>query len=224
MRGIVQDVLFVGARASLLIAGVLLVAGAFVHGGEARAGMIMQAYSHGQMNGAVGASDALTGYRFETTEDIFVQRLGVSIPFPDIAQPDIEITLWAEGDQSMIASAIVPGGDALPIEGGSRFVDIDTVRLDAGEGYRIAMYIPAGASGLYNLNDARTESPFIEFGARYFRPNAGGSSFPMTNPQPDITVSGPNFQFVLIPTPGAATLAFVASIMFAPRRGRAHGG
>ncbi|TVQ58875.1 MAG: hypothetical protein EA379_12430 [Phycisphaerales bacterium] len=210
----------VGVRASITASVALVLAAALVCGGEARAGMIMQAYTHGQFSATLVTNNIVTGYRFTPHEDIIVRRLGVSIPFQQLPQPDIIVGLWSESGQMLLATTTVIGGNVLPIEGGSRFADIAPVQLDAGSWYRIGMHIPPGADGYYNLNHPRNEHPLIEFGVRYFHQNTNGLGYPQFNAA-DLRVSGPNFQFVFVPTPGAATLAFVASILFAPRRRRA---
>ena len=184
----------------------------------ARAG-VMQAYTHGFFSAAVVTNNIMTGYRFVPQEDIIVTRLGVSIPLAPVNQPDIIVGLWSESGQAFLASTTVVGGAVLPIEGGSRFADIDPVQIDAGAGYRIAMYIPLGPDGYYNLNHPRMENPLIEFGPRYVHQNAGGLAYPQFNPA-DLRVSGPNFQFIIVPAPGAAACVALLALLAPPTRRR----
>lgn len=203
----------IGALATWCIAAVIALAVA----APARAGVVMQAYTHGFLSAASVSNNIVSGYRFVPQKDIIVTRLGVSIPLAAANQPDIIVGLWSESGQTLLASTTVVGGAVLPIEGGSRFADVAPVQLDAGAGYRIGMHIPLGPNGHYNLGHPRVEHPLIEFGLTYHHQNTGGLVYPQFNPF-DIRVSGPNFQFVLVPSPGGATLAAFVALAGARRR------
>lgn len=182
----------------------------------ARAGMMVeQAFISGNFGAASVINNRLAGYRFVPQRSITVTALGVADPFLAGNQPAIEVGMFRESDQALLTSATVPGGTARPLEGGSRFVDIDHVDLVGGEGYRIAMFIPEGPNGFFNLSGGRQNHPLIEFGTRYFHAfNIVGMEFPSSNPSQG-NLSGPNFQF--IPTPGAVALIALAGVFLAGR-------
>gem|GEM_PF-5988531 len=126
---------------------------------------------------------------------------------------DVEVALYREDDQMLLSSVLLPSGNTQPLEGGSRFVDVDDFALEGGEAYRIATYFPVGNPGVYDDFAIRTNNPIISFGQRYRHQVTNGEiEFPFLLPE-NGPRSGPNFQFVVVPEPNALLLAVMGVVL-----------
>jgi hypothetical protein len=117
------------------------------------------------------------------------------------------IGLWQQSDGTLLASDTVSAGTVDPLLDHFRYVDTSDITLTAGQDYVVGFYTDRSASldsftDAFNLNVNPAISNITMV--------AGGPSFvmPTWNP-PNVNRYGPNFQFNVVPVPGAVLLGML---------------
>ncbi|MGH7130600.1 MAG: hypothetical protein ACREJO_01450 [Phycisphaerales bacterium] len=144
---------------------------------------------------------------------------------------NVEVGIWQTGAVSLLASVTVPAGTGATLINDFRFVNLGTaivlqpntlytlgyrrasggVLRDADN--RVGQTFAAGATiTIPRMNDSGFGQPFgSPFGPMMPVANLGGS----------VPLTGPNFQFTIVPTPGAAAVLGMVGLAATRRRRRA---
>jgi len=160
------------------------------------------------------------GYAFTVKQDpLSVHRLGVS----DVGTNGLDsinlIGLWLEGG-TLLASAIIPSGISAPLEGGFRWVDLNTpVLLQANTTYRLGAqanlearfsgFFPAGGTSL---------SPDVTLVGSVRNSQFQNFSYPGSAPFSGQAIVGPNMAYTVVPEPSTLALVVAAGIAIVVHR------
>jgi hypothetical protein len=178
---------------------------------------------------AWGATGMTRGWEFVVGDSpISVTHLGLYDGSPSGAA-DVEsdgfltehpIGLWDLADESLLTSETIPAGTTALLLDGFRYVDVPDVTLAAGGRYVVGYYKPDGSYSDTSLfrnpswgYDQITWSanPAIDYvRALYSESNTTALTLPSNVAPADFDpYFGPNFQFNVVPIPGAALLGFL---------------
>ena len=155
--------------------------------------------------GGSASGDYTMGYSFTPSADIWVTQLGQYDANGDGLQSNHPVALWRATDQSLLASATVPAGEAAPLAGEFRWATLATsVPLQTGQTYVVAsQHFGLGDPYLYDPGGFFT-APEITFVEKRYASST-------TLVYPDVSYAdgvgywGGSFQYV-IPEPTSLTL------------------
>jgi len=147
------------------------------------------------------------GWEFRTKAPITVTHLGLYDGCDngfDIAHP---IGLWRESDSALLASGTISPGTVDPLLDHFRYIDIPDVLLAVGQDYVVGYY-SATLSFVDDMVDQKAGNLQVDPSIRYIIARWSSWDYVFKIP-PNLSswhAFGPNFQFYVIPAPGALLL------------------
>ncbi|NQT02875.1 MAG: hypothetical protein HQ580_12680 [Planctomycetes bacterium] len=159
------------------------------------------------------------GWQFVPISPISVTHLGMWDDFFESWLSDespgfnyqIPIGIWRVSDQALLTSTTLGPGTSDPLLGEFRYAEITPIPLSPGETYAIAFQWADSFSLSENVKDWESGQvivdPAITIGS-HVGSTSPGFVFPDINYQENPRF-GPNFQFTVIPAPGAVLLGSI---------------
>jgi hypothetical protein len=162
--------------------------------GSSSSGFIMAGYNH--------------GWQFTVNDPVIVTHLGLYDSGRDGFGQSYPMGLWRLSGSSLLASGTIGAGTADPLLDHFRYVDTPDVSLTVGEEYVIAFFsqVSSGTDQLIYDAGSLVIDPAISITA-----GRSGSASALGIPSNTITADqfGPNFQFAIVPAPGAMLLGSI---------------
>jgi PEP-CTERM motif len=187
--------------------GLLLAALATLVATPALASPIAAASTTSTTGAIVFTFSATVGWEFTLSDYIRVTSLGVFDSSQDGLVDSHDVGIWSSGGGPALVTGTVPSGTSGTLLDQFRYTSVSAL-LSPGS-YVIGAFFPASGDAALGSAAGFSTAPDVAYDYVHYGLYAGGGSLTMPNNVGGAqapSIFGPNFQFEVVPEPGALTL------------------